>query len=415
MGEPSEEHRVVEEELRRFAAARHPLPQQPYRDELSLQQMNQDQLDMLRSSAQLYARQGGLQDERGRPQLPDNSQGTVDLLRQMTRFQPSDIDRSHPTQLRGQQQLPMSQAAGDVGALHQENNWTALQNLMSNITQQRAVVDHAARDSLQLHSQRLPVRMESPPSISHPLQDLQDLRSQSQPHAAMSPAQFNPSNRTRAPPTSTGSAWPQSIHDLSQVDAHHHGAGINRAPLSLSQGQAGTSSPSVDRDLSAALASMRPQMQTAQPTHAVAARDAAQAPQPPAQILSEGTGTVLAAKVLTESDVKHSRAILPRVAVENNLPFLLGYRTFGICIPDETGSQWEFVVKSWANGRTDKTGQTIKRKDRRVYVVEQMSKYLAKHHLGVGDIVGFVHVDGMFCPRLTHFLNLPTSYVCTMP
>lgn len=398
MGEPSEERRVVEEQLRRFAAARHPLQPQPYRDELSLHQMNQDQVDVLRSSAQLYARQGGLQDERGRPQLPDTSQGTMDLLRQMTQFPQSDIDRSHPTQIRGQQQLAMSQPTGDVGALHQDNNLSALQSLVSNITQhQRAVVDHAASDSLQMHSQRLPIRMESPPSISHALQDLQDLRSQSQPHAAMPPAQFNQSNRNRAPPTSTGSAWPDAIHDPSQVDAHRLNAGFNRAPLSLAQGQCGTSSPNVNRELSAALASLRPQMQTSQPTHPVAARDPVQAPQPPAQTLSEGTGTVLAAKVLTESDVKHSRAILPRVAVENNLPFLLGYRTFGIYIPDETGTQWEFVVKSWANGRTDKTGQTIKRKDRRVYVVEQMSKYLSKHHLGVGDIVGFVHVDGMCC------------------
>ena len=60
-------------------------------------------------------------------------------------------------------------------------------------------------------------------------------------------------------------------------------------------------------------------------------------------------------------------------------------------LPDEEGASWEFVVKSWANGRSDKTPR---RKDRRVYVVEQMASFLAKHHLNVGDVVGIVHVNG---------------------
>jgi hypothetical protein len=107
--------------------------------------------------------------------------------------------------------------------------------------------------------------------------------------------------------------------------------------------------------------------------------------------------TVLAAKILTESDSKHSRAILPRVAVENNLPFVVGYRTFGINIPDHEGHEWEFVIKSWANGRADKAGQS-RRKDRRVYVVEQLSAYLATHRLSVGDMIGIVVVDGAHPP-----------------
>ena len=106
-----------------------------------------------------------------------------------------------------------------------------------------------------------------------------------------------------------------------------------------------------------------------------------------------GGCTVLAAKVLTESDVKHSRAILPRIAVENNLPFVVGFRTFGLLLPDQVGNEWEFVIKSWANGRSEKSGQT-RRKDRRVYVVEQLSAFLAKHGLGVGNIIGIVLVDG---------------------
>ena len=110
-----------------------------------------------------------------------------------------------------------------------------------------------------------------------------------------------------------------------------------------------------------------------------------------------GGPLVLAAKVLTESDIKQSRAILPRIAVESNLPFLLGYRTFGLIMPDAAGTQWEFTVKSWANGRADRA-QTERKKDRRVYVVEQMARYLASHQLAVGDIIGIVAVNGAWAP-----------------
>ena len=103
--------------------------------------------------------------------------------------------------------------------------------------------------------------------------------------------------------------------------------------------------------------------------------------------------TVLAAKQLTESDVKHSRAILPRVAVENNLNFIPGYRTFGLLLPDHNGQEWEFVIKSWANGRSDKAA-AARRKDRRVYVVEQLAPYLAQYRLSVGDLIGIVVYDG---------------------
>lgn len=113
-----------------------------------------------------------------------------------------------------------------------------------------------------------------------------------------------------------------------------------------------------------------------------------------AAVVADGSIVVLAAKILTESDVKHCRAILPRIAVENNLPFLLGFRTYGLILPDPEGSQWEFTIKSWANGRADRA-LSERRKDRRVYVVEQMSSYLAKHKLVVGDVIGFVVVNGV--------------------
>eukprot|EP00892_Ulva_mutabilis_P010527 jgi/Ulvmu1/7847/UM004_0077.1 len=394
MGQQTEEERLLEEQLRRIAAARQGQQHHQYRDERSLQQMNQDQLDAIASPAQLYARQASVQDDFGRAQLPGSGLDAAELLRQMTQYPQGGVDRTHTNQLRGQHQLAISQPITDLGGLRQDN-WTtaALQSLMSNITtqQHRAVVDHAARDPLQMQSQRLPARMGSPAAISHALQDL---HSQSLVHAAMPSAQFDPSAHRRGPPTSSGSAWPDPMHDSSHIDSRHQpNSGLGRSTLSLPRGQPSPAGPSIDQDFSAALASIRPQVQSAQPTHSMS-RDVQQTQQPPTLTLPQGKGTVLAAKVLTESDVKHSRAILPRVAVENNLPFLLGYRTFGIYIPDDTGTQWEFVVKSWANGRADKTGQTIKRKDRRVYVVEQMSKYLTKHRLSVGDIVGFVHVEG---------------------
>jgi hypothetical protein len=119
----------------------------------------------------------------------------------------------------------------------------------------------------------------------------------------------------------------------------------------------------------------------------------------PAATTGQNAPLVLAAKVLTESDIKQSRAILPRIAVESNLPFLLGYRTFGLVMADAAGIQWEFTVKSWANGRADRA-QSERKKDRRVYVVEQMARYLTSHQLGVGDVIGIVAVNGV--PLWTH-------------
>ncbi|KAL0034314.1 hypothetical protein WJX77_008756 [Trebouxia sp. C0004] len=119
----------------------------------------------------------------------------------------------------------------------------------------------------------------------------------------------------------------------------------------------------------------------------VIARRAANRPPPqvPHGSLGKGSGTpknlarshVLVAKVLTNSDT-HGRIILPRVSVEANLTFLMGYRSYSLPVKDRGGRTWEFVIKSWANGT----------ENRRVYVLEQTGEYLKVNRLGVGDAVG---------------------------
>ena len=185
--------------------------------------------------------------------------------------------------------------------------------------------------------------------------------------------------------------------------------GANAMPPQAARGM----QPMPDMPFSAYAQTQQPAMappqaqhqQTVPPTrgmHSIASPAAAAGPPAP----SSGGGSVLAAKVLTESDVKHSRAILPRIAIENNLPFIVGFRTFGLILPDQDGFDWEFVIKSWANGRSEKSGQT-RRKDRRVYVVEQLAPFLAKHGLGVGNIIGIVVVDG----ALTVCVALPQCFI----
>lgn len=87
---------------------------------------------------------------------------------------------------------------------------------------------------------------------------------------------------------------------------------------------------------------------------------------------------VLVAKRLTNSDASSGRIILPRVAVETNLSFVVAYRHYGMHVRDEWGESHEFVVKSWANGS----------ESRRVFVLEGVGKFLKQHHVGVGDVVG---------------------------
>jgi hypothetical protein len=87
---------------------------------------------------------------------------------------------------------------------------------------------------------------------------------------------------------------------------------------------------------------------------------------------------VLVAKCLTNSDASSGRVILPRVAVENNLAFVTGYRHYALPVRDSRGTRYEFVIKSWANGT----------EHRRVFVLEGAQEYLRTHRLSVGDAIG---------------------------
>lgn len=88
--------------------------------------------------------------------------------------------------------------------------------------------------------------------------------------------------------------------------------------------------------------------------------------------------TLLVAKTLTNSDASSGRIILPRVAVESNLPFVTGYRHYALSVRDSSGRKHEFVIKSWANGT----------EHRRVFVLEQVAEYMRSQRIGVGDTVG---------------------------
>jgi hypothetical protein len=88
--------------------------------------------------------------------------------------------------------------------------------------------------------------------------------------------------------------------------------------------------------------------------------------------------SVLVTKCLTNSDASSGRIILPRVAVETNLPFVTGCRHYTLNVKDLNGKRYDFVVKSWANGT----------EHRRVFVLEQVGKFLKAYGVGVGDTVG---------------------------
>lgn len=87
---------------------------------------------------------------------------------------------------------------------------------------------------------------------------------------------------------------------------------------------------------------------------------------------------MLVAKCLTNSDAASGRIILPRVAVETNLPFVLGYRHYALSVRDAGGRRHEFVIKSWANGT----------EHRRVFVLEGAADFLRGQRVSVGDAVG---------------------------
>lgn len=89
--------------------------------------------------------------------------------------------------------------------------------------------------------------------------------------------------------------------------------------------------------------------------------------------------SVLVAKCLTNSDASSGRIILPRVAVETNLPYVTAYRHYSLAVRCPlTGTRHEFVIKSWANGT----------EHRRVFVLEGAGEYLRSVGASVGDVVG---------------------------
>jgi hypothetical protein len=308
-------------------------------------------IESMHASMQTYAALNG-----GHDLAAPQSTTPTDLLRQITA---QGSHPSHAHDLRGH--------LGDMPPPHHLNGWNsshqALQDLFSSLPQQQALPFSSASDL----SGTLPAAA-APVSVA-------GLRAAAAAaYAAGSSAVSQAMMLNAARDYGVGSHLPQP----SSTPGHS-------APMHATQrGRA---------VIDAAF------LQGAEPsTSGVPLSHAALSTPPPDSLSVDNAGAalVLVAKILTESDMKHSRAILPRIAVENNLPFLLGYRTFGLEMPDADGEQWEFTVKSWANGRADRA-QTERRKDRRVYVVEQMAKYLNKHQLQVGDVIGIVASKGVVC------------------
>jgi hypothetical protein len=113
---------------------------------------------------------------------------------------------------------------------------------------------------------------------------------------------------------------------------------------------------------------------------------------------------VLVAKVLTKSDASSKRIILPRIAIEANLPHLTsGGGGFGqgraLHFPalDRAGREWPLCIKAWANGANPKP----------VFVLEGgVGELMKTHRLGPGDVVGVLaSEDGR------HFVHWNTDQV----
>lgn len=111
--------------------------------------------------------------------------------------------------------------------------------------------------------------------------------------------------------------------------------------------------------------------------------------------------TVLCAKVLTNSDANSGRIILPRIYVEANLSFVIGYRAYSLAASDAHGRNYDFVIKSWANGT----------EHRRVYVLEQAAPFIKSHRLVAGDAVG-ICTNGS--GNLTILANTPEVHAATV-
>jgi hypothetical protein len=96
---------------------------------------------------------------------------------------------------------------------------------------------------------------------------------------------------------------------------------------------------------------------------------------------------ILVAKVLTKSDSNSKRVILPRIAVEANLPQLAHAQCFNLSATDPSGNSWPLVIKAWANGQNPKP----------VYVLEQVGELLKQYKITVGDALALLaSEDGTF-------------------
>jgi hypothetical protein len=96
---------------------------------------------------------------------------------------------------------------------------------------------------------------------------------------------------------------------------------------------------------------------------------------------------ILVAKVLTKSDANSKRVILPRIAVETNLPQLNSAPHFHFSATDPKGAAWPLVIKAWANGSNPKP----------VYVMEMIGDVLKQYKLTIGDAVALLaDQDGRF-------------------
>lgn len=89
---------------------------------------------------------------------------------------------------------------------------------------------------------------------------------------------------------------------------------------------------------------------------------------------------ILVSKLLTKSDANSKRIILPRIAVETNLPQLESAPHFHFSAKDSNGQSWPLVIKAWANGSNPKP----------VYVMEQIGDVLKTYKLAIGDAVALL-------------------------
>eukprot|EP00775_Hariotina_reticulata_P006641 gene6641-6867_t len=109
--------------------------------------------------------------------------------------------------------------------------------------------------------------------------------------------------------------------------------------------------------------------------------------------------------VLTKSDANSKRIILPRIAVEHNLPQLAHTTAFNLSATDPHGQSWPLVIKAWANGQNPKP----------VYVLEQVGELLKMHRLSVGDAVALLaSPDGKFYLESDAAMELPEADVLVM-